>query len=58
MKLVVVATALALVALPAHAGQIRKASRADPVREATQRELPSLMALYRDLHASPELSSF
>ncbi|WP_423607004.1 amidohydrolase [Sphingomonas sp. MS122] len=29
---------------------------ADPVRDATAKELPSLMALYRDLHANPELS--
>lgn len=29
---------------------------ADPIRDATARELPSLMALYRELHASPELS--
>lgn len=30
--------------------------QADPVRDATTKEMPSLMALYRDLHASPELS--
>lgn len=30
--------------------------QADPVRAATARELPSLMTLYRDLHANPELS--
>jgi hippurate hydrolase len=30
--------------------------QADPVRDATAKELPSLMALYRDLHANPELS--
>jgi len=29
---------------------------ADSVRDATTRELPSLMTLYRDLHANPEVS--
>lgn len=29
---------------------------ADPLREAVARDLPSLTALYRDLHANPELS--
>lgn len=29
---------------------------ADPVRDATAREMPALMTLYRELHASPELS--
>ncbi|UUL81379.1 amidohydrolase [Sphingomonas qomolangmaensis] len=29
---------------------------AEPVREATQAQLPALMTLYRDLHATPELS--
>jgi hippurate hydrolase len=29
---------------------------ADPVRDATAKELPSLMALYKELHAAPELS--
>nr|WP_236704473.1 MULTISPECIES: amidohydrolase [unclassified Sphingomonas] len=29
---------------------------ADPVREATAKAMPSLMTLYRDLHANPELS--
>lgn len=29
---------------------------ADPVRDATAREMPSLMTLYRTLHAAPELS--
>lgn len=29
---------------------------ADPVRDATQAALPQLMAVYRDLHANPELS--
>ena len=29
---------------------------ADGVRDATAKELPSLMALYRDLHANPEVS--
>nr|WP_040597835.1 amidohydrolase [Sphingomonas elodea] len=32
------------------------AAAADPVREATARAMPQLMALYRDLHANPELS--
>lgn len=30
--------------------------QADPVRDATARQLASLMTLYRDLHANPELS--
>lgn len=32
-------------------------AQADPVRDATAKALPSLMALYRDLHANPEVSS-
>ncbi|MBX3594868.1 amidohydrolase [Sphingomonas sp.] len=39
--------AAAIAALPAHA---------DSIRDATTKEMPSLMALYRDLHAAPELS--
>lgn len=31
-------------------------AQADPIRDATAKELPSLMALYRDLHANPEVS--
>lgn len=31
-------------------------ARADPVAEATRAGLPELVALYRDLHANPELS--
>lgn len=40
---------LALAALPG-------AARADDLRDAVSREMPGLMALYRDLHAHPELS--
>jgi hippurate hydrolase len=29
---------------------------ADPISEAVNKDMPSLMALYRDLHANPELS--
>ena len=29
---------------------------ADPIRDATAKELPSLMALYKELHAAPEFS--
>jgi amidohydrolase len=29
---------------------------ADPVRDAVKADMPSLMAIYRDLHANPELS--
>ncbi len=29
---------------------------ADPVHDATQRQLPELMTHYRDFHANPELS--
>lgn len=32
------------------------AAAADPVRDATAKAMPQLMALYRDLHANPELS--
>jgi hippurate hydrolase len=32
------------------------AALADPAHDLTQRELPSLVSLYRDLHAHPELS--
>lgn len=42
------ATALSAISLPA---------AADTVRDATTRELPSLMTIYRDLHANPELST-
>ncbi len=31
-------------------------AQAEPIRDATAKEMPSLMALYRDLHASPEIS--
>lgn len=44
--LIAAASTLAIV-IPAHA---------EPVRDATAKEMPSLMALYRDLHASPEVS--
>jgi hippurate hydrolase len=48
MKTLLAATAATLTfALPA---------AADSVRDATTRELPSLMTLYRDLHANPEVS--
>ncbi|MEG3182339.1 amidohydrolase [Sphingomonas sp. LT1P40] len=48
MKHLLIAAASTLAfALPAHA---------EPVRDATAKEMPSLMALYRDLHASPEVS--
>jgi amidohydrolase len=32
------------------------AAAADPLREAVASDMPSLLALYRDLHANPELS--
>ena len=49
MKTLFGTTALAALAFatPAHA---------DTMRDAIQRDMPSLMALYRDLHANPELS--
>lgn len=31
-------------------------AQADPIRDATAKALPSLIAIYRDLHANPELS--
>ncbi len=49
MKTPVIAAAASLLALSIPA-------QADPVRDATAKELPSLMTLYRDLHANPELS--
>ncbi|MCW3848561.1 amidohydrolase [Sphingomonas sp. LB-2] len=44
------AAAIALVATPV-------AAAADPVHDATQRQLPQLMTFYRDFHANPELSN-
>ncbi len=31
-------------------------AKADPIRDAISKDMPSLMTLYRDLHANPELS--
>lgn len=45
---------LAAIALLASAAALPAA--ADPVRDATRTALPQLMAIYRDLHANPELS--
>ncbi|MEZ0243774.1 MAG: amidohydrolase [Sphingomonas sp.] len=42
------AAAIALIATPAVA---------DPVHDATQRQLPQLMTFYKDFHANPELST-
>src|SRR4028119_1924313 len=42
-----VALAIALAITPAHA---------DPLREAVAKDMTSLLSLYRDLHANPELS--
>src|SRR5262245_21667360 len=39
--------ALSFLAMPA---------AADPLRDAVAKDLPSLMAIYRDLHTHPELS--
>lgn len=47
-------TAASIAALLAVAGP--SPARADNVREAIAKDLPSLMELYRDLHANPELS--
>jgi len=47
MKARLLTAALALVATPASA---------DPLRDAVAKDMPSLIALYRDLHANPELS--
>ncbi|MCP3729619.1 amidohydrolase [Sphingomonas sp. MG17] len=49
MKTTLIAAAVSILALSTSA-------QADPVRDATAKELPSLMTLYRDLHANPELS--
>lgn len=53
MKLFPIAAAVSVLAMTATSPA---AARSDPVRAATAKELPSLMALYRDLHANPELS--
>ncbi len=42
--------------LAASALAIAFPAAADPIRDATAKEMPSLMALYRDLHANPEVS--
>jgi amidohydrolase len=42
--------------LAAAAALLPPPAAADPLRDATQRQMPALMTLYRDLHASPELS--
>jgi amidohydrolase len=49
MKSLLIAAAMNTIALTVPAS-------ADPVRDATAKALPSLMTLYRDLHANPELS--
>lgn len=49
MKLLLGTTALAALALATPA-------KADTLRDAISRDMPSLMELYRDLHANPELS--
>jgi amidohydrolase len=49
MKSRYIAAALAAAVLSAPA-------QADPLRDAVGRDLPSLIALYRELHANPELS--
>jgi hypothetical protein len=33
-------------------------AQADPIRDQIAGEMPSLMAIYRDLHQHPELSSW
>jgi len=47
-QLALSAAAIALIATPA---------AADPIRDATQRQLPALMVFYKDFHANPELSN-
>lgn len=47
MKRLALAAAALLATTPAHA---------DPIRDAIAADMPSLMTLYRDLHANPELS--
>ena len=46
-RLMLAATAAALLSAPAHAVTLGEAVKAD---------MPSLMAMYRDFHANPELS--
>jgi hippurate hydrolase len=47
IRLLAAAASAALLAVPAHA---------DPLRDAVAKDMPSLTALYRELHANPELS--
>jgi hippurate hydrolase len=47
ISLLAAAALAACVAAPAHA---------DPLRDAVAKDMPSLLTLYRDLHANPELS--
>jgi hippurate hydrolase len=47
IRLLAAAAALSLLTAPA---------AADPLRDAVAKDMPSLLSLYRDLHASPELS--
>jgi amidohydrolase len=49
MKPFLIAAAVSVLAMTATA-------QAEPIRDATAKELPSLMTIYRDLHANPELS--
>ena len=49
MKMLLGTSALALLAFATPA-------EADTLRDAINRDMPSLMELYRDLHANPELS--
>jgi len=47
IRILLAATAAAAIAAPAHA---------DALRDAVATDMPSLLTLYRDLHANPELS--
>ncbi len=44
------------IAAAACAGILSAPAQADPLRDAVAKDMPSLIALYRDLHANPELS--
>ena len=45
-----------LLAAAASLGLIASPAAADPLRDAVAKDMPSLLSLYRDLHANPELS--
>lgn len=55
-EILTLAAAAAIALAPAAPAPAPAAGPADPLRQAVAADLPSLIALYRDLHAHPELS--